>query len=164
MTFVGIDPSVRNIGFARLVDNKLATTTLKVKPDADRIVQLKRACLAIKVALDIHVKGPFTIVSEYPTFQNSMRGKIAATSGDTLGLAAICGYLIGIQSQVILPTPMEWKGTVPKEITGYRFTEWTGKDFNDLTDHEVDAAMMIQWVQATLTHSGDSPHVSWQPL
>ena len=163
MTIVAIDPSVRNIGFARLVDTKLATTTLKVKPDEDKIKQLKRACLAIRVALDIHVKEQPLIISEYPSFQNSMRGKIAATSGDTLGLAAICGYLIGTKSDILLPTPMQWKGTVPKEVTGHRFTQWTGKDYRELTDHEVDAAMMIHWALSQ-AYPSTPQRVTWQPL
>lgn len=148
MRIVAVDPSINTIGVAIWHDGDLETRVHRTLHGEK--VQLVRT-LPIYLSW---ITGEFdALVVEYPNFQTSTRGKIAAQKGYTLDLAFVAGF---VASQIhakryFFPTPNQWKGQTPKDIVGRRFTEWCGYDYHDLTDHEFEAAMMCEWCLRTQT-------------
>ena len=143
---VGIDPSIKTVGFAVLDDSGLRTCTFRLQGESlvERLESLR-----LKFRIHLGNSKPDVIVCEFPSYQDSERGRIAAVSGDTLGLAAVCGFVAyhfrGCK-MILFPTPREWKGTVKKHVTARRFGKWTGvPEERYPLDHETDAAMMIRW-------------------
>lgn len=149
MKILAIDPSVNNVGIALFnseleADKQLKTYTYK--PDGKTLqckcVQVLTFCRCMYVKPDI-------FIAEYPSFQGSTKGKVAAQKGYTLDLAYIVGYLsasFGLPfGHIYLPTPMQWKGTMPKSAVGHRFEKVYGIKASSVTDHEFEAAMMIDW-------------------
>ena len=110
------------------------------------------------IASELEMEGlePNHFVAEWPTFFNTMKGRVAV-SGDYLsGLASMIGYLVGRFDfdvrHVMLYTPMEWKGSVPKHVTRNRFIECFGKsaerEARKLTDDTIDAIMIARhWLR-----------------
>lgn len=147
MKIVAIDPSVNNVGIAKWDTEKSELSTALYHPiKTDGIVhignQLAMYCKMLRYIPDI-------LILECPTFMGSTKGKIAAQKGYTIDLAFIVGYLAAsfrlYHHQVFLPTPMEWKGNLPKEAVGIRFQKVYGLDHKSVSDHEFEAAMMIDW-------------------
>ncbi len=90
------------------------------------------------------------MVIEYPEWQASERGIIAAQKGYTLDLAFVVGYLCGSlgipASKCHTPTPNGWKGNLPKKAVGLRFERRFLASAKEVSDHEFEAAMMIDWL------------------
>ncbi len=140
MKYIAIDPSINNIGVAIMNDGDLTTRTLSpTEKGKDYLMSFLRVAFR-NVQCDV-------LICEYPNFQTSQRGIIAAQQGYTLNLAFVCGFVAAIidAKKVVMATPTEWKGQTPKHIIGARYTQWTGEDFNEISDHEYEAAMMIEW-------------------
>lgn len=159
MIVMGVDPSVNNIGLA-LFD----TDTQKLSLDEfhpKRNSQTPIALVGVQIARHILIaflqgrKRPDKIIMEYPEFQGSERGLIAAQRGYTLDLAFIVGYLAGslgiAASSVYTPTPSEWKYNLPKKAVGLRFERRFLVSTKGISDHKFEAAMMIDWY---LKHHG----------
>lgn len=150
MTIIGIDPSINNVGIA-IYD------TLTKQLQLETFHPIKRPLLQVSIQIARHVvlrflqgKKEFALVIEYPEFQGSQRGTVAAMKGYTLDLAFIVGYLSASlaipSSRIWLPTPKAWKGNLPKTAVGIRFTERYGLEYTNYSDHEYEAAMMIAWL------------------
>lgn len=152
MIILGVDPSVKNIGLA-LFD----THTQKLSLDEFHPIRTKETSIAsIGVQIARHIliaflqgkKRPDKIIIEYPEFQGSERGLIAAQRGYTLDLAFVVGYLagsLGIAARdVYTPTPSEWKQNLPKKAVELRFKRRFLVD-TKVSDHKFEAAMMIDW-------------------
>lgn len=147
MNIVAIDPSVNNVGIAKWdhVNKKLSTDLyhpVKTQGIVSVSSQIVTFCKMLQYIPDI-------LILEYPTFQGSTKGKIAAQKGFTIDLAFIVGYLAAsfklYRNQIFIPTPMEWKGNLPKEAVGHRFEKVYGIRADSVSDHEFEAAMMIDW-------------------
>jgi hypothetical protein len=148
MLILAIDPSINNVGLAlyNTETGKLITRVLH-PPKLQRQYLLSWICNQIQCVE--FFKNINTLVIEYPTFQNSAKGRIAAQKGYTLDLAYIAGYISAEcklkPSCIHLPTPQQWKGNLPKAAVGRRFQRRFGIDPETITDHEYEAAMMIAW-------------------
>lgn len=153
MKILGVDPSVNNVGLAYWDSNRLflKTTTFHPKRDSESSI----SSVAVQVARFIHIdflagEGRLDgLVMEFPQFENSDRGHQAMIKGFLFDLAFILGYLggcLGVKaSDIKTPTPNQWKGQMPKKAVGLRFDKTYGLDYEDYSDHEYEAAMMIQW-------------------
>lgn len=146
---LAIDPSVNNVGIAiyDLESKKLQLSCFHPK-------RLNIQYTLAQIALEIRKKIPedkwiTTLIVEYPNFQGSTKGIIAAQKGYTLDLACIAGFLmgnLGLQPfDVHFPTPLQWKKNLPKEAIARRFQRYWNLDASKYTDHEHEAAMMIAW-------------------
>lgn len=150
MLILAVDPSVNNVGLA-LYDTK----TEKLKTRTFHPPKVKRQYIVNSIIRTILIEFlPIgekigVLIVEYPNFQNSVKGQIAAQKGYTLDLAYIAGALTTALTispdNVHLPTPMEWKGTAPKAAIGRRFERRWKIPADSVTDHQFEAAMMIDW-------------------
>lgn len=168
MTYtVAVDPSVKNIGLAILqIETKtlwLDTISLDLRR---RHVGLPLVLHTIALGIRNRIRsGRVTsLIAEYPQYEQSERGIIAAQQGYTLDLAAVCGYLAGKFQvpplSVHFYTPVQWKGQRPKSATEAAFKrQYSIENFARLTDHEVDACMMLHYHQTKCTASGNSKTV-----
>jgi len=154
MRVLGIDPSVNNVGIAfyDTQTHKLKTVTFQPKrtkdtPIANVAVQITRYIL---ISVLQGEKRPDLAVMEYPQWEDSERGRMAMQKGYIHQLAFIVGYLCGnlglASSCLYTPTPMEWKKNIPKKAIGIRFERRFLVPANSVSDHEFEAAMMIDWL------------------
>lgn len=153
MRYLGIDPSVNNVGIAFYDDesNELMTRTFHPK----RGENTTTTQIAVQIVRFIMIdflqgrKKADYIVLEHPQFENSIRGNQAAAKGYTLDLAFLVGYIAGAMglasTKTFTPTPLEWKGNMPKMAVEVRFKKRWPKHPKVL-DHEFEAAMMIDWM------------------
>lgn len=154
---VAIDPSLNNIGIAWTIDSGQnlhwqAFHPLYL-PKVDKATRLEWVGHSLVKKLEqLRITDADILVIEYPNFQTSVRGAIAAEKGYTIDLGFLAGYLTRAFSSadVYMPTPIEWKGQQPKEAIGKKFTKWTGVDYNTVSDHEYEAVMMIKWIKEKL--------------
>lgn len=158
MLIIGIDPSINDIGIAcyDTVKNKLQTECFQpTRKGKDKLRNLPS--IGMQTARHIFLrflqgeKEDRWLVLEYPEFQNSARGTAAAIQGDTLNLAYVVGHLCGAlkfpTSRIVLTTPSEWKGNLPKDVVEKRCrVAYGGLVDAKKTSHEWEAAMMIQWL------------------
>lgn len=151
MRILGIDPSINNVGIAlyntETCDLKMQTFHPKrPAPIANIGVQIARHIL---ISFLQGEKRPDALVIEYPEWQNSERGIIAMQQGYTLDLAFVVGFLcgsLGIKASAChTPTPSQWKGNLPKKAVGLRFERRFLACSKEISDHEFEAAMMIDW-------------------
>lgn len=153
MNILSLDPSLNSVGVALSIGGRIPrTATLNPrgchewKDRGRKMMQITENL--IRQVDDFLGEDTFNIgIIEYPNFQVSTRGLIAGQKGYTIDLGFICGVILSRYptQRWYLPTPIEWKGTQPKEAMGKKFTRWTGIDYRSITDHEYEAAMMIKW-------------------
>lgn len=94
-----------------------------------------------------------TYVFECPALQIGGRGHAAAARGDLVKLAMLTGALVCMvhTCKVVLATPSEWKGDLPKEITKRRVRAKIGQahiyrlGLTKLADHAWDAVGIGLW-------------------
>lgn len=115
---LAIDPSIRACGVATLYRGKIRLATLRPSRQGD----LPQRCLSLWTQLQNWLTEPVKhLIVEYPTFQDTAKGRTAAVSGHINKLAFVCGYLCcGLVSTVettTLVTPQEWKGFWSKQRT-----------------------------------------------
>jgi hypothetical protein len=151
--YLAIDPSVNNVGIAFYDDvtDKLKTHTFNPLREGRNTTNI-----AIQILRFLHVtvlqgeKRPDYLVMEHPQWENSDRGHKAAARGYTLDLAYLIGFIggsVGLAgSKIYTPTPLEWKGNRPKTAVGYAFEKRFSVPAKSVTDHEFEAAMMIDWL------------------
>jgi len=148
MKILAIDPSVNNVGIAfyDTETKQLKTSCFHPKRNKDTTV----LAVAKQIVSHMHLSGKGrqmdVVVIEQPNWQGSTKGLIAMQQGYTLDLAFLVGYISCWLCCPItyLPTPMQWKGTIPKEATQRRVEKQFGE--LNITEHEFDAIGMIQWV------------------
>lgn len=152
MKFLSLDPSVNNVGWATFDSRlkgreqwKYGKWTLEGHNREMRLVDLRD-----------HVRDDLPefdhLIMEYPAFYSSEKGQIAAHNNYTIDLAHICGFIsgsFGCDHRNYHPlTAIEWKGTVTKEITMRKFARIFKVRLKGLSDHEIDAVMMLRyWLQ-----------------
>lgn len=151
MIILGIDPSINNVGLALYNTDSQILKTHVFHPKRPASI----ANIGVQIARFIIIsflqgeKRPDALVIEYPEWQNSERGIIAMQQGFTLDLAFVVGFLcgsLGIKaSACYTPTPSQWKGNLPKKAVGLRFERRFLVSTKNLTDHEFESAMMIDW-------------------
>jgi len=148
MIICAVDPSVNNVGIA-LYDTKINKLQLWQFHPPKLQIQYVASCIANEIFLASIEEKVNVIIIEYPTFQNSAKGHIAAQKGYTLDLAYIAGAVPALlrlnSDQIHLPTPLRWKGNAPKAAVGRRFERRFGLESTKYSDHEFEAAMMIAW-------------------
>lgn len=152
MTILGIDPSINNVGLALYNRETQILKTQVFHPRRPATM----ANIGVQIARHILIsflqgeKRPDMLVIEYPEWQNSERGIIAMQQGYTLDLAFVVGFVaasLGIAaSKIHMPTPSVWKGNLPKKAVGIRFERRFLASAKLVTDHEFEAAMMIDWL------------------
>ena len=149
MKILAIDPSVNNVGvaFYDTETEQLKTTCFHPKRNKDTTV----LAVAKQIVSHLHLNGNGrgqvdAIVIEQPNWQGSTKGLIAMQQGYTLDLAFLVGYLSSWLwcPLTFLPTPMQWKGTVPKAATKKRVERRFGE--LQVSEHEYDAIGMIMWL------------------
>lgn len=152
MKIIAVDPSINTIGVAVWIDGTLETRCIHTTGGKKESLVRTLPLYFLELGKD-NVDRADALVIEYPNFQTSTRGKIAAQMGYTLDLAFVVGFVARQipAKENFFPTPNQWKGQCPKEVIGRRFTDWTGMDYNTVTDHEYEAAMMIEWLIRTQT-------------
>lgn len=157
MRYLGIDPSVNNVGIAFYDDetDELVTATFHPK----RLSETTSTQIAVQIVRYILIqllqgrKRADYIVLEHPQWEDSQRGNQAAAKGYTLDLAFLVGYIAGSMglaaTKTFTPTPLEWKGNMPKTAVESRFKKRWPKH-RKVSDHEFEAAMMIDWMISQL--------------
>lgn len=147
---IAIDPSLNKIGVAMTSNYGDSIDTYCLSPTKidDKVLRLK----TIGRHLVVNIKSwgydnAKVGIIEYPSFQVSTRGTIAAQKGYTLDLAFLAGYVISAFPFIkwFLPTPSQWKGNQSKKAIEAKLFRWLGQSNALITDHEVEAAMMIKW-------------------
>lgn len=156
MLLLAIDPSVNDIGIAAYDTQERTLRTKLHHPmrsfagaaASQSMVHLSNSVLRYLLVEFLQGKKVDKLVIEYPNWQGSTKGLIAMQKGYTLDLAFLCGVLATgfrlASSNVYTPTPLEWKGNIPKDATKHRVQ----KEFGTLqiSEHEYDAVGMIQWL------------------
>lgn len=151
-TILAIDPSIRHVGWAfhqyEYIIPKWDGGVLEFKENYEIDFIAYSICQKLKDKLQ-HIQ-PDIIITEKPSFMSSAKGQIAAQQGYTLDLAFLNGYIISyFRKTLYIPkiiqyTPQQWKGQVPKSATLAKFKrEFPQINADKLTDHEIDARMMI---------------------
>ncbi len=151
-TILAIDPSINHVGWASYRSEVWQGGTYDMNINKQsRIPSLISNCYLLAKFLKDRNQTLDLLIVEKPTFMSSAKGQIASQRGYTLDLAFINGYIISHFTQnyfnpvVIEYTPQQWKGTVPKSATLAKFKRlFPTIDANKLTDHEIDARMIIQ--------------------
>lgn len=157
MLLLAIDPSVNNIGVA-LYDTtlkKLRTRlihpnrTFRGAAESQSMVHLSIYVLRAILIEFLSGKQIDKLVIEYPNWQRSTKGLIAMQQGYTLDLAFLAGVLAtGFKlcaADVYTPTPLQWKGNIPKDATKLRVQKEFG--ILQISEHEYDAVGMMQWLK-----------------
>lgn len=160
MNILAIDPSIRNVGFAffqtenpKLTQDRFLSTYLHHPLEIKRGNHLRMQAIGQDILQFLHLrvlqgKKINRLVIEYPQWENSQRGAIASEQGYTLDLAYICGLIVAYSnlpssSSVLLPTPLIWKGNLPKKATESRVQQKFGT--LQISEHEYDACGLLLW-------------------
>lgn len=150
MKLLAVDPSVNNVGLAWYdTDCDVLRTRLLHPPKMDNMAK-QGAYIVRYIYMDfLQGKKIDKLVIEYPNWQNSEKGLIAMQQGYTLDLAYICGVIAAglnlASANIYLPTPLEWKGNLPKQATMKRVQDRFG--FLKISEHEYDAVGLLQWLR-----------------
>jgi hypothetical protein len=163
---VAIDPSVNNLGWASY-DVNLGQNLYDIDSGAWKFglihpksggrqempYKWRDAFYKLKVALE--GGWPTHMAAEWPNFFSGYRGKIAAMRGHTLGLAGQVGYIagrFGLRAEaVLLCSPQQWKGSVPKRVTQAKFLRLFGPEkaalhvVRNYSDDTIDAIMIAEY-------------------
>jgi Holliday junction resolvasome RuvABC endonuclease subunit len=162
---LALDPSVRSMGWATVnlnnaegdhydLENPLVWNYGLITMEPTKQVQYRweQAKKQLEEALGLDELTPTHFASEWPTFFNSMKGRIAAQENYTVGLAGIVGYLAGVfkfkGEHIVLWTPQQWKGNTPKNVTRNQFVLYFGDYGKQLaktaSDDVIDAIMIAR--------------------
>lgn len=150
-TWIAIDPSINACGVAYCHEGKVKAGTLRPVHSTDLIVR----CMSLISKLDgflyhEHITRA-TVLIEWPTFQNSERGRMAAVQGDIIKLGCVCGWLgawlVSRCESVRHVTPQQWKGCLDKDTTWARTVRrFAPGTFSEGLDHNAhDAVALMIW-------------------
>lgn len=152
MNIIAIDPSIRACGIAIIRGKDIEAHTVYPSTEGD----LPQRCAALwhRLALWLAL-GPMKdmkLVIEYPTFQDTPRGRAAAVAGNINTLSMVCGYLcarlVSSVETTELITPQRWKGMESKDVTKLRvLAHPIGKQLAEhrLDHNAFDAAGLALW-------------------
>ncbi len=131
MNILTVDPSINSLGFAYFEENSLKEFGT-IQPDL-KFIDSGPTLHWTQKALSIYYKyqayfsdiNPNRIVIEMPTvWHGTLRAHTAKNSGALEKLFFVVGLLCSYQPEkVILITPNEWKGQLPKHVTLQRVLE-----------------------------------------
>lgn len=164
---LALDPSIRSMGWALVnlneaegndyydIGNKGLWNYELITMHPTKSIQYRweQAFLQLEAAFELQGVIPTHLASEWPMFFNTMRGKIAAQKNHTLNLSSMVGYLAGKlnvkNEHIVLWTPMQWKGTAPKNVTRNQFIYYFGESAKPLaktaSDDVIDAIMIARY-------------------
>jgi Holliday junction resolvasome RuvABC endonuclease subunit len=174
---LGVDPSVKNLGWAVCniergssdyydLDGGAWTFGLIHPKGRNLQYKWKDAFFQLRAILEADDHWPSHFASEWPSFFNSMKGRLAAQQNYTVDIASIVGFLAGQfnfrSENITLWTPNQWKGSVPKYVTEHKFVRVFGQPAKKLvrvlSDDVVDAIMITHfWLTIYDRHK-----FSWQ--
>src|SRR4029077_8118671 len=157
---LAIYPSMNNLGYA-CHNLNLGCDRYDIDSDAwrygiiyprarQREVQFRWRDAFVKLKKNLGDWKPTHLAIEWPSFFNSMKGKIAASMGYTIDLAGMSAYIAGRfgmpPDYITLWKPEQWKGMVPKHVTQNKFVRLYGDDAKYVVrnnPHDVIDAIMI---------------------
>ena len=150
MRILSVDPSIVDIGVARIEDGQyLSSFTLRT----DNTDDLETRLCEIAQAFESY-QGFDVVVIELPEARvytrSGLSGRKNMRSLQLLHLAigAIVGGLAAKSAQINFFPVQEWKGTEDKRITQHNARMLTGRKLNT---HEADATMMgLRWYKRQL--------------
>lgn len=114
-TTIGIDPGTRQCGFAFFVDDEPESCGLV--QSALRTVEERAVDMASQLVHACGMAYPMAVVERPVIYPNSRE-----RDSDIVDLAVTAGVVAGAlrKGRLRMPTPREWKGTVPKKIHNER--------------------------------------------
>lgn len=146
MKILAIDPSIKTAGWST-VNLTETEATFSWGMFALSGLNFLMRCADLRDYIEQEIGEFDELVLEWPMFYDSERGHVAARQGDTINLAGIAMFIAGhfrIPHQKIhLYTAPDWKGSVPKQVTGRRFFKQFGVDYLKVDNNAVDATMML---------------------
>lgn len=151
MRILSLDPSVNNVG-ACLFDstkkklrNQWKWKTYKLE---GHNYQMKMVDMVQLIVGDYGEDVDY-LITEWPTFFSSEKGQVAAHQNYTINLAGACAYLAGRlgmdHRNWHIATATTWKGSVSKYITSQRFFRTFGIQPSLVSEHAIDATMLLLW-------------------
>jgi hypothetical protein len=154
VNILAIDTSIAACGVALFRDNQINCNTIRT--DADDTAVERCQLIWDKLTNLFYDKSGIrrldVVLIEYPTFQQSDRGRIAAAGGGLIKIATVAGYLaakLDSCKQVKFITPSMWKGMLSKDQTRSRIMKHKllGPQLSLMKfDHNAaDAVGMIEW-------------------
>lgn len=148
MRILALDPSIKTCGWST-VDIGEEEAEFKWGMFALSGLNFLMRCADLKDYIEMEIGHFDKLVIEWPMFYDSEKGHVAARQGDTINLAGIGMYIAGYfhlhPRDMVLLTAPEWKGTVPKQVTGRRFFQVFGVNYLQVDNNAVDATMMLRW-------------------
>jgi hypothetical protein len=137
MALVGIDPSLRFLGWARAKvewskgKRKMCLTGSGLLIGDKKLEWVERACSIVQQLLEKNiVRNEDTVVLELPQRFFGRRGQRGLLAESVQKLYFLVGYMGGvfefIGCNVVFTRPSEWKGQVSKEITKERVVRRIG--------------------------------------
>ena len=167
--YIGIDPDLRTLNCALLLDDYPARTLLavflrrnKTKQTGDGAVSnaVKLAALLMNDVLNFFIANPqyqkYTIkmIAESQSMQHQRHSKRKIDPDDILHLGQIVGVLMGsfcsIVNSFILVQPAKWKGQIPKKIHHPRILNHLNLSYKKLT-----STIYPECYKELSTYSGD---------
>lgn len=159
MKVLALDPSVNNVGWSTFTVPKRKDsrfTRLKAwkwgtwQPEGG---SLEMRMMDLCHTIDREIDGFDYLITERPAFYNNERGTIAARLNYTIDLGSINFFVAGWfhmdHRRHFSITATQWKGSVDKVITLRHFFRCFGEKHKNLTDHAVDATMLLRfWLQS----------------
>lgn len=111
---------------------------------------LSNLCASLETEHDILL--PNQVFIEYPEFwSDSLLSTTAASKGDLIKLTFLSGYLAQyftrLGAEIVLLTPADWKGQMPKDVMKRRVRRATRRQY---AEHAWDAVGMALSVQGVL--------------
>ena len=144
LSFITVDPGLGGTGWAYFETAMSAPIHFGTVNDQKGTWPSRSKKIADEIAGIIHGLGDPPVLMEWPGFWGgSVKSFSSMERGD---LFKLC-YLIGSisQSLMILPrlvAPILWKGQMTKHMTKRRLIMRLGEEFNNISEHCVDAIGM----------------------
>ena len=122
-----------------------------LKDDEDSLVARARTLTQLVIAVSKAPSTPHTVVIEFPEFHESIKGRMARSTGSIDRLSFLIGVMVGQMPnhwRVMLPLVREWKGQLPKDVVIKRMTQCYGKacvTHLGMKTHAWDALGIGEW-------------------
>lgn len=125
---ISIDPGLSGTGWARWSNTQLEAVGVIHDRAKDDTLAARCRGIASQILKHIHRFGDMHVFIEMPQHMASAKG-IAAQSGSVYKLAFLVGYLAAdvYPCEVIVVTPQEWKGQLPKDVVQRRIERILGR-------------------------------------
>lgn len=120
-----------------------------VKPGEDDVVARAR-WLASMIVMSAGFE-PYTMIVEFPEFQAGATRQMGWKTGSLQRLTFLVGVMVGYLPanwRIIMPTPSQWKGQLPKDVVQRRMIAKYGKQKCDalrVRTHAWDALGIGEW-------------------